>query len=664
MRTPRSRKAIISLLSMSALAAGCVEPAELPDDPAAPTTPDLGTAESAVVSTIRTPRTASPPVCTTASQANCVCASQPPLTSRTAPISNAGAGTLLEGTGPGMPVTIPAIAADASINHPGVPAVTCPSVPTQPTDTTAGVDPSSIPNCVASPTACTSVAAFGALGNDEFDDTAAINAAVNSLPASGGTLFLPAGRYYVNSGLSGSVAPTATSYGIQVVGKTKVKVVGVAGQTTIVDTYDHNEGAIENTYVGALHISGGSDVTVANLRMEYSVGYTCATPAAGMTDIGFSSGIYARNVVNLKVYNVEVRGFTRAGVYVSGAAPTPGAYGSTRPYVGFSLLQQNRQAGMTLGYATDALVESNRLHNNGKKGDGTTGYGVANHIVEPPRNTTVSCNLADFTIRKGIDMHSALTDPGKQTIVRYNKSVAAGLAGIYIGGYEGMFGGSIVVSRNYITRVRPSVTQGTHQVVPADIHYDIAGIWLYPKFRDDATTKPGLVVTTPNLAVVSNVIEDSTGTEPAKNGTASELSYQPVVIDTEAYSQGTARVALNSFNSRKQLSHVSRLIGSSAESGAGMAYTVERNSFWFSTNAPVIVGSLYAPLIGLSQATSATVVRNRLEQLPGNSAVPTWSDAAILQANCRQGDTVFSYSPLAAGTTCLATGNVGNIVAR
>ncbi|MBP1473819.1 right-handed parallel beta-helix repeat-containing protein [Frateuria sp. MAH-13] len=39
----------------------------------------------------------------------------------------------------------------------------------------------------------------GALGNGSHDDTAAIQAAINSLPSSGGTVVVPAGRYMINA---------------------------------------------------------------------------------------------------------------------------------------------------------------------------------------------------------------------------------------------------------------------------------------------------------------------------------------------------------------------------------------------------------------------------------------------------------------------------------
>src|SRR5690348_13860065 len=57
----------------------------------------------------------------------------------------------------------------------------------------------------------------GALGNGVHNDTAAIQAAINSLPATGGTVYIPAGRYMIDANKSISLrshtrlqmAPTA-----------------------------------------------------------------------------------------------------------------------------------------------------------------------------------------------------------------------------------------------------------------------------------------------------------------------------------------------------------------------------------------------------------------------------------------------------------------------
>lgn len=47
-----------------------------------------------------------------------------------------------------------------------------------------------------------SVKDFGAVGDGVTDDTAAIQAAINSMPAAGGTVFFPNGTYLVNSGIA------------------------------------------------------------------------------------------------------------------------------------------------------------------------------------------------------------------------------------------------------------------------------------------------------------------------------------------------------------------------------------------------------------------------------------------------------------------------------
>lgn len=55
-----------------------------------------------------------------------------------------------------------------------------------------------MPKTVTGP-ASINVRATGALGDGVHDDTAAIQAAINALPATGGTVYVPAGRYMINA---------------------------------------------------------------------------------------------------------------------------------------------------------------------------------------------------------------------------------------------------------------------------------------------------------------------------------------------------------------------------------------------------------------------------------------------------------------------------------
>jgi len=67
-----------------------------------------------------------------------------------------------------------------------------------------------------------SVKCFGALGNGSFDDTAAIQGAINALPARGGTLFVPSGRYIIRStiniGDGDGLANQSTKNAIKIIG--------------------------------------------------------------------------------------------------------------------------------------------------------------------------------------------------------------------------------------------------------------------------------------------------------------------------------------------------------------------------------------------------------------------------------------------------------------
>src|SRR6266849_7048395 len=56
---------------------------------------------------------------------------------------------------------------------------------------------------------------YGAVGDGVTDSTAAFQAAINALPASGGTVFVPPGTYVISAGL---VTPSAMFQGFRLIG--------------------------------------------------------------------------------------------------------------------------------------------------------------------------------------------------------------------------------------------------------------------------------------------------------------------------------------------------------------------------------------------------------------------------------------------------------------
>lgn len=126
-----------------------------------------------------------------------------------------------------------------------------------------------------------SVRTFGALGNGVHDDTAAIQATINSLPKSGGTVHIPAGRYMVDAlrpiqlhsntrlwmaaGAELDVIPNASTryYAIKV---TNVHDVRIVGGTIRGDRARHQGTTGEWGY--GINISGSTDVVVKGVKVS------------------------------------------------------------------------------------------------------------------------------------------------------------------------------------------------------------------------------------------------------------------------------------------------------------------------------------------------------------------------------------------------------------
>jgi parallel beta-helix repeat protein len=121
----------------------------------------------------------------------------------------------------------------------------------------------------------------GALGNGSHDDTAAIQSAINSLPSSGGTIVIPAGRYMINAlkpltlhshtrlqldpDAELKVIPNSASR-YWVVKAFKVNNVEIVGGKMTGDRANHKGSTGEWGY--GINISGSSNVLVRNVVLS------------------------------------------------------------------------------------------------------------------------------------------------------------------------------------------------------------------------------------------------------------------------------------------------------------------------------------------------------------------------------------------------------------
>jgi Endopolygalacturonase len=148
---------------------------------------------------------------------------------------------------------------------------------------------------------------FGAKGDAYNDDTTEIQAAIDSLPARGGTVYLPGGNYYISSTISIGNGNGGTTYST----KNGVKLVGEGGGFGVDDTSKIPTMITCTTTMGtAINVRGRiSDVHIENIHI------TC--------NFNSTTGISLNSVSGVNLRNVKILHFTEVGLAViAGGAPT------------------------------------------------------------------------------------------------------------------------------------------------------------------------------------------------------------------------------------------------------------------------------------------------------------------------------------------------------
>jgi hypothetical protein len=143
-------------------------------------------------------------------------------------------------------------------------------------------------------------AAFGAYGDGIHDDTAAIQAAINALPARGGTVYFPGGTYNVSSAITvgdGDHASTvSTKNGIKLVGQGA----GYAMSGASVPTLISWTGASSSSYIFTLN-GRISDCSIAGMQLG------CAGNCNGISANSFSGCVFERiEIQNPKQYAISI----------------------------------------------------------------------------------------------------------------------------------------------------------------------------------------------------------------------------------------------------------------------------------------------------------------------------------------------------------------------
>jgi len=215
---------------------------------------------------------------------------------------------------------------------------------------------------------------FGAMGNGATDDTAAIQAAINALPATGGTVVVPGGTYMINAlkaiNLRSHVRlsmwgnaylkaiPTSASR-YWVLKAWNVSNVEILGGNVVGDRTQHQGTVGEWGY--CVNVSGSSNVYVHDITLSNSWGDGILVGAIGSgTSIVRSNNVTLNRVTST---NNRRQGLTIAPatqVYVVNSAFTNS--NGTAPQSGIDI------EPMTQGYTQHVRLENTTVANNAGSG--------------------------------------------------------------------------------------------------------------------------------------------------------------------------------------------------------------------------------------------------------------------------------------------------------
>jgi polygalacturonase len=296
-------------------------------------------------------------------------------------------------------------------------------------------------------TAQLNVRNFGALGNGTANDTAAIQAAINALPTSGGTVEVPAGTYMIDA--TKAISLRSHMRLLLDTGATLQAIPNSASRYWVVRAWNVNN----------VEIAGGS---IVGERAQHM-----GTTGEWGYGINISAGKYVY-VHDIAVSNCWGDGLM-VGASGSGTTVVP-SYSVTLNHV---TSNNNRRQGMSILPATQVyVVNSSFTGSNGAAPQ--AGIDIEPQTQGPTQSVRLENTTLSNNIGNGLEVHSNVSGLTLNNVTAQNNHGF----GVYTGGPNGVVITNSSIGENYLFGVDISSNSNNVQIVGNTIEWNYA-LWFY-----------------------------------------------------------------------------------------------------------------------------------------------------------------------------------------